>query len=115
MDPSNYLAGSYPPLQSLGLSYNFFPARLRRCRILFVICIVFTIIVFFGSQTNLYRDDDTPCVLSDDDRHLPTPSVTGSARYFDETLTLDEIQNMVAGTRGFLARDYSLGLGWNNV
>lgn len=32
-----------------------------------------------------------------------------------EPLGLGEIRDMVAGTKGFLARDFSLGLGWNNV
>jgi len=30
-------------------------------------------------------------------------------------LTLEEIRDIVAPTRGFFSRDFSLGLGWNNV
>jgi hypothetical protein len=30
-------------------------------------------------------------------------------------LTLEQIRNIVAPTRGFFSRDYSLHLGWNNV
>lgn len=30
-------------------------------------------------------------------------------------LTVEQIRDIVASTRGFFARDYSLGLGWNNV
>jgi len=30
-------------------------------------------------------------------------------------LTVEQIRDIVVPTRGFFARDYSLGLGWNNV
>jgi hypothetical protein len=30
-------------------------------------------------------------------------------------LTVEQIRDIVASTRGFFTRDYSLGLGWNNV
>ena len=32
-----------------------------------------------------------------------------------DVLTLEQIKDIVATTRGFFSRDYSLGLGWNNV
>jgi hypothetical protein len=32
-----------------------------------------------------------------------------------DVLTLEQIRDIVASTRGFFSRDYSLGLGWNNV
>ncbi len=32
-----------------------------------------------------------------------------------DVLTLEQIRDIVAPTRGFFSRDYSLGLGWNNV
>jgi hypothetical protein len=32
-----------------------------------------------------------------------------------DILTVEQIRDIVAPTRGFLTRDYSLGLGWNNV
>jgi len=32
-----------------------------------------------------------------------------------DVLTLEQIRDLVAPTRGFFTRDYSLGLGWNNV
>ncbi|KIJ68468.1 hypothetical protein HYDPIDRAFT_179583 [Hydnomerulius pinastri MD-312] len=35
--------------------------------------------------------------------------------YAKEHLSMDEIRAMVSQTKGFYARDYSLGLGWNNV
>lgn len=45
---------------------------------------------------------------------LPSSTPTPSSDDSDE-LTTDEIRDMVSSTKGFLARDYSLGLGWNNV
>jgi hypothetical protein len=32
-----------------------------------------------------------------------------------DVLTLEQIRDIVTPTRGFFTRDYSLGLGWNNV
>ncbi|THH21521.1 hypothetical protein EW146_g25 [Bondarzewia mesenterica] len=32
-----------------------------------------------------------------------------------DELDLEELRDMVSGTKGFFARDYSLGLGWNNM
>jgi hypothetical protein len=40
---------------------------------------------------------------------LPSPSPVS------DVLTLEQIRDIVAPTRGFFSRDYSLGLGWNNV
>jgi hypothetical protein len=42
---------------------------------------------------------------------LPSPS----PRLISGDLTVEQIKDVVAPTRGFFARDYSLGLGWNNV
>lgn len=35
--------------------------------------------------------------------------------YNDHHLELEELRDLVAQTKGFFVRDYSLGLGWNNV
>ncbi len=32
-----------------------------------------------------------------------------------DVLTVEQIRDIVAPTKGFFTRDYSLGLGWNNV
>jgi len=32
-----------------------------------------------------------------------------------DVLSLEQIRDIVATTQGFLSRDYSLNLGWNNV
>ncbi|KAH9058101.1 hypothetical protein EDB87DRAFT_1627498 [Lactarius vividus] len=38
-----------------------------------------------------------------------------SPPFLPDVLTLEQIRDIVAPTRGFFSRDYSLGLGWNNV
>ena len=40
---------------------------------------------------------------------LPSPPLTSAE------LTLEQVRDIVASTRGFFSRDYSLHLGWNNV
>jgi len=50
----------------------------------------------------------------------PAPSNSASSPPSSRTpvpdvLTLEQIRDIVASTRGFFSRDYSLGLGWNNV
>ena len=42
----------------------------------------------------------------------PPPSPSSQV---SDTLSLEQIRDIVAPTRGFFSRDYSLGLGWNNV
>ncbi|KAF9229267.1 hypothetical protein BS17DRAFT_792228 [Gyrodon lividus] len=46
---------------------------------------------------------------------LPSPTHEQVIDFSKEHLSMDEIRAMVTQTRGFYARDYSLGLGWNNV
>ncbi|KAF8274078.1 hypothetical protein EI94DRAFT_1776054 [Lactarius quietus] len=43
----------------------------------------------------------------------PLPSLSPSP--VSDVLTLEQIRDVVARTRGFFSRDYSLGLGWNNM
>lgn len=47
----------------------------------------------------------------------PSPALTTvpQRKYYEELLGLEDIRDMVAQTKGYLVRDYSLGLGWNNV
>lgn len=47
-------------------------------------------------------------VLDDPSPPLPPSPVS-------DVLALDQIRDIVASTRGFFSRDYSLSLGWNNV
>ncbi|KAH9178702.1 hypothetical protein EDB89DRAFT_2063636 [Lactarius sanguifluus] len=49
---------------------------------------------------------------------LPTPTPgpsPPSASPVSDVLTPEQIRDVVAPTRGFFSRDYSLGLGWNNM
>lgn len=41
-------------------------------------------------------------------------SASGSLLVSDD-LDIETLRSMVTGTRGYYARDYSMGLGWNNV
>ena len=48
--------------------------------------------------------------------HDPSsPASDGEPSSPSDILPLEQIRDIVAPTRGFLARDYSLNLGWNNV
>ena len=47
----------------------------------------------------------TPKLITPDNPPSPSP----------EILSLEQIRDIVAPTRGFFSRDFSLGLGWNNV
>ena len=53
----------------------------------------------------------TPGSIIPDDPPSPSPSSSPVS----DVLTLEQIRDIVAPTRGFFSRDYSLGLGWNNV
>ena len=45
----------------------------------------------------------------------PTNTTETSPTPISDVLTVEQIRDIVAPTRGFFTRDYSLGLGWNNV
>jgi hypothetical protein len=50
-----------------------------------------------------------------DKASLPSPSPSPPPPSESDVLTLEQIRDIVGRTRGFFSRDYSLGLGWNNV
>jgi hypothetical protein len=58
----------------------------------------------------LYPD---PLELADHNDN-PFPPLPSSSPVSD-VLTLEQIRDIVAPTRGIFSRDYSLYLGWNNV
>ena len=77
----------------------------------------------YASRPPPYVSPDTPLLTHES---LPPPPSHGSpSNPFTaptlqgnpelDQLSLEEIRDMVAGTKGFFSRDYSLGLGWNNV
>ena len=48
--------------------------------------------------------------------HTPSaPTSEEAPTLSSDVLSLEQIRNIVAPTRGFFSRDYSLNLGWNNV
>jgi hypothetical protein len=50
-----------------------------------------------------------PTTTAETSHPSPSPSP------ISDVLTVEQIRDIVAPTRGFFTRDYSLGLGWNNV
>jgi hypothetical protein len=44
-----------------------------------------------------------------------SPTSGGAPSSPSDVITLEQIRDIVATTRGFFSRDYSLNLGWNNV
>jgi hypothetical protein len=47
--------------------------------------------------------------------HVSSPTSDEAPSSLSDVLSLEQIRDIVAPTRGFLSRDYSLHLGWNNV
>lgn len=45
----------------------------------------------------------------------PIPPPPPPRKHDDDHLELEELRDLVAQTKGYFVRDYSLGLGWNNV
>ena len=61
-----------------------------------------------------------PLLLGSSKRSIPTnhtslPTFDKAPSSSSDVLSLDQIRDIVAPTRGFFSRDYSLYLGWNNV
>jgi hypothetical protein len=46
---------------------------------------------------------------------LSSPTSEEAPSSLSDVLSLEQIRDIVAPTRGFFTRDYSLNLGWNNV
>ena len=57
----------------------------------------------------------TSTILDQASLPSPSPSPPPPPPSESKDLTLEQIRDIVARTRGFFSRDYSLGLGWNNV
>jgi len=71
--------------------------------------ILFVAYIYMGFIFYMTFLSQCGCLLSGHPGPLLTPTPTTNA------LTLEEIRDIVAHTRGFYARDFSLYLGWNNV
>lgn len=125
-----------PVTQSLR-HWNRLPSRYRNIVhfISFSIILgVFVQVVRLGDfnmySTHHYFDPDLSTVSPSLKGHVVDVIDTSTSTHTNDTLpdlqadlkndsiefpSLEEIRDMVAGTQGFLARDFSLGLGWNNV
>lgn len=62
-----------------------------------------------------HASPSTPTPLSTPTAPAEAAPASPSTPPVSDVLTLEQIRDMVAPTRGFFSRDYSLGLGWNNV
>ena len=79
-------------------------------------------------QPSPWKDNDNPSTYSQDSCTLPpvstqyltvtadAPAPTARDSWVTmNDMTLEEIREMVSKTKGLFTRDFSLGLGWNNV
>lgn len=80
-----------PPLLSSSESYGFFQLDASSTQ-------------YLGSNISAPENHTSFSPTSNE----PSSSLSGD-------LSLEQIRDIVATTRGFFARDYSLNLGWNNV
>jgi len=62
-----------------------------------------------SSTQHLSSNNSTPT------NHASSPTSEKAPSSLSDVLSLEQIKDIVATTRGFLTRDYSLNLGWNNV
>ena len=60
--------------------------------------------------SRLSSNESTPTIHAPS---LHTPDEAPSS--LSDVLSLEQVRDIVATTRGFFSRDYSLNLGWNNV
>lgn len=89
-------------------------SRARSPGHLMSLCLVLSMVAFFTLLYRLATRDDRSNI-EDIPHPLSALQCSGHVSDMSHTFTLDDIQRMVKGTKGFLTRDYSLGLGWNNV
>jgi hypothetical protein len=65
---------------------------------------------FSQNETSVPSNSSSePTTTAETSHPSPSPSP------ISDVLTVEQIRDIVAPTRGFFTRDYSLGLGWNNV
>ena len=68
-----------------------------------------------SSQNETSVPDLEHAFLSSSATTTEAPHPSPSPSLISDVLTVEQIRDIVAPTRGFFVRDYSLGLGWNNV
>ena len=94
--------------KSIPGSGTFFGALLFACLILYMA------FVSPPGRPLLYINS-TGHVTTPTNHGSSSPAYEGAPLSPSDTLSLEQIRDIVAPTRGFLARDYTLNLGWNNV
>lgn len=99
----------------LASPFTFLPTRLRGLGAFLAVCSVLATFAFFNFLPYDAIDDRIACSLHDEIFRRPSPSLVGLYSREDGGLSLDEVMRMIESTAGLFARDYSLGLGWNNV
>lgn len=91
-----------------------FTSRARSAGHLMTLCLVLSMVAFLTLLHRLATRDDRSTI--ENIPHLLSElQSSGVVSEMSHTFTLDDIRRTVEGTKGFLTRDYSLGLGWNNV
>ena len=88
--------------------------------LIFVSLVVYTTFLSPHGPLVWYRPSDwlqheTPVSDASPTATTETPDPSPSPTPIPDVLTVEQIRDIVAPTRGFFTRDYSLGLGWNNV
>ncbi|KAF9228706.1 hypothetical protein BS17DRAFT_772382 [Gyrodon lividus] len=75
-----------------------------------------------GPKSDLCPIPFVPPIPGHDYPTTSHPSIPSTPYHYSESslldneeLPLEALQSIVAGTRGYYARDYSMGLGWNNM
>jgi hypothetical protein len=66
-------------------------------------------------QPSSWPDNPSKYLTATVDAPAPTATVFKDPWVGVNDMTLEQIGEMVSKTKGFFARDFSLGLGWNNV
>jgi len=70
---------------------------------------------WYGVYTNSTERVGPNKSLSTTTNHSSSPTSEEAPSSPSDVLSLEQIRDIVAPTRGFFSRDYSLNLGWNNV
>ena len=109
----NGLLRSFYSIPGIGI---FFGAFLLVCLVLYMTFVSPHGLLFLHSLDWHHLGTNFTGHMSTLTNHDPSsPASDGAPSSPSDILSLEQIRDIVAPTRGFLARDYSLYLGWNNV
>jgi hypothetical protein len=109
----NIFFRSFNSIPGLGI---FFGAFLFVCLVLYMTLVSPPGLLLLHSLDWHRSGTNSTGHMSTPTNHDPSlPASDGAPSSTSDILSLEQIRDIVAPTRGFLARDYSLNLGWNNV